>query len=294
MDKKEIIIDIDTGDPDDFLALLLFLGHPAVCVKAVTVSPGSEEQIGLIHKALNWFDLKVPVGAFNINHDKKQVSDWYIYTFGKIKPSRDAYTAPNLLCEVATRDTSVFCGTTLKNVALAIKYGHDENIPFKIREITIQGGFAGANLVPENKLPDNFKGKTTAHSNNLESDKKSAWAVIRSNLTPVKRLVSENITQQIMFTPELNEAIGPLKKHNLAIALIWKAMDRYYARHKKSKKVGNLFTACCAINPEIAVWKEVEILRENHGWGANPSGSTGCFISVDHDSDQFAKTLMAY
>ncbi len=60
-----------TGDPDDFLALLFLLGHPKVNLKAVTLTPGNAEQIGLIKKALHWFKTDIPIGSSDINYDKK-------------------------------------------------------------------------------------------------------------------------------------------------------------------------------------------------------------------------------
>ncbi|MFB2980068.1 hypothetical protein [Microseira sp. BLCC-F43] len=53
---------METGDPDDFLTLLLLLGHPAVNLKAVTITPGSPQQIGLVRKALSFFNLDIRAG----------------------------------------------------------------------------------------------------------------------------------------------------------------------------------------------------------------------------------------
>ena len=48
----DVVWDMETGDPDDFLTLLLLLGHPQVNLKAVTVTPGTREQVGLVRQAL--------------------------------------------------------------------------------------------------------------------------------------------------------------------------------------------------------------------------------------------------
>ena len=60
----DVIWDMETGDPDDYLTLLLLLGHPRVRLKAVCVTPGSPEQVGLVKQTLarfggcaaSWFD----------------------------------------------------------------------------------------------------------------------------------------------------------------------------------------------------------------------------------------------
>lgn len=62
----DVVWDMETGDPDDFLTLLLLLGHPRVNLKAVTVTPGTPDQVGLVRRALEWFDRKIPVGAHDL------------------------------------------------------------------------------------------------------------------------------------------------------------------------------------------------------------------------------------
>lgn len=39
----DVVWDMETGDPDDFLTLLFLIGHPNVNLKAVTVTPGTLE-----------------------------------------------------------------------------------------------------------------------------------------------------------------------------------------------------------------------------------------------------------
>ena len=59
----DVVWDMETGDPDDYLTLLLLLGHPEVHLKAVTVTPGSPDQIGLVRETLDWFGRDLPVGC---------------------------------------------------------------------------------------------------------------------------------------------------------------------------------------------------------------------------------------
>ncbi len=62
----DVVWDMETSDPDDFLTLLLLLGHPEVNLKAVTVTPGTPAQIGLVNHAIsNLFGLDIPIGAYN-------------------------------------------------------------------------------------------------------------------------------------------------------------------------------------------------------------------------------------
>ena len=43
-----LVWDMETGDPDDFMTMLWLADHPKINLKAVTVTPGSQAQIGLV------------------------------------------------------------------------------------------------------------------------------------------------------------------------------------------------------------------------------------------------------
>eukprot|EP00966_Prymnesium_polylepis_P224486 5192168-Prymnesium_polylepis.1 len=65
-DAVPVVFDMETQDPDDFLCLLFLASHPRVRLKAVTLVPGSPEQVGLVRWALGALGLdddRVAVGA---------------------------------------------------------------------------------------------------------------------------------------------------------------------------------------------------------------------------------------
>src|SRR4051812_29846608 len=101
-------------DPDDFLTLILLCGHPRVQLKAVTVTPGSTAQIGLVRWLLKKFQLNIPVGAFNIEHEKACVSGWHYKTFGQIMPSNNAEPGWKVLVEHCDAKTTLLTGAPLK------------------------------------------------------------------------------------------------------------------------------------------------------------------------------------
>src|SRR5271167_317325 len=117
---SEMVLDMETGDPDDFLTLLLLLGHPSVNLKAVTVTPGAADQIGLVRRALQWFGREIPVGAFDIDHPKSCVSSWHFRTFGRAPPSRDAEPAAELLRRICDAKTTLVTGGPPKNLGGAL------------------------------------------------------------------------------------------------------------------------------------------------------------------------------
>ena len=92
-----LIWDMETSDPDDFLTLLFLLGQPHINLQAVTITPGTPAQVGLVRVALAWFGLDIPVGAYNIEHPKECVSAWHYKAYGKIESSNDAVSGAELL-----------------------------------------------------------------------------------------------------------------------------------------------------------------------------------------------------
>lgn len=103
----DVVWDMESEDPDDFLTLLLLAGHPQVNLKAVTITPGSVWQVGLVREALSWFELDIPVGAFNINHKNQCVSQWHYTVYGDILPSSDAVSGANVVLENCDENTTM-------------------------------------------------------------------------------------------------------------------------------------------------------------------------------------------
>ena len=115
---------METGDPDDFFTLLMLLGHPSVDLRAVTISPGTAAQVGVVRWALERFGrTDIPVGARNLDHDKSCVSEWHYKAFGAIPPSRDAEPAAALLVRICDDDTTLVTGAPLNNLGAALALG---------------------------------------------------------------------------------------------------------------------------------------------------------------------------
>merc|ERR1712147_64340 len=58
------VFDMETGDPDDVLTLLFLCSRPDVELLAVTITPGSDEQVALVRWILQHMGLKhVRLGA---------------------------------------------------------------------------------------------------------------------------------------------------------------------------------------------------------------------------------------
>src|SRR5690349_7228367 len=149
MAALDVIWDMETSDPDDFLTLLLLLGHPRVRLKAVTVTPGTPSQIGLVRHAVNkWFGLDIPIGAYNLEHPKECVSPWHYQAYGPIPPSHQAESAPELLLQYCNEQTTLITGAALKNLGKCLRLAQERHVDhFRLGRLVAQGGFAGEGVV---------------------------------------------------------------------------------------------------------------------------------------------------
>ncbi len=290
-----VIWDMETSDPDDFLTLLFLLGHPMVNLKAVTIMPGSSHQVGLVRKALSWFDVDVPVGSFNSKHPKECVSPWHYQAYGNIEHSDQSEDAAHLILRLCDEQTTLITGGPLRNIANAITLGNNTQKPLKAKAIVAQGGFAGEGVVPEEKQMKKFKGLKTAATYNL-SHHKSARVVLEYPGIGTKRFVSKNVCHRVFYDEPLHQKIASLKGKSKALELIWKGMEKHLYKHMEKpsgpKKIHDLLAACCAIDPNIGEWKEVNLFWQKGEWGAELSPGSNTWIIIDFNKQRFEETLM--
>jgi pyrimidine-specific ribonucleoside hydrolase len=286
----DVVWDMETNDPDDFLTLLLLLGHPEVNLKAVTIMPGSPQQVGLVRRALEWFGRSIPVGAHNLDHPKPCVSDWHYQAYGEADPSRDAAPGGEVLLRCCDERTTLITGAPLKNLGSALRLGGDA---FRLGRWVAQGGFAGEGVVPPERQLDKFRGRTTCPTFNLNGDPKSALAALAHPGIGVRRFVSKNVCHGVVYDQVIHERFAAVKERSRSLALIWQGMDVYLRRQEEGKAFHDPLAACCAIDESIGTWVEVEVYREKGEWGSRLCPGSGTWIITGHDHERFLATLTA-
>lgn len=288
-EKLDIVWDMETSDPDDFLTLLFLLGHPKVNLKGITVTPGTAEQVGVVRRALEWFDRKIPVGAHKIDHNKQCVSSWHYDAYGPMPASRDAELGGELLAKLCDEKTTLVTGAALKNLGAAMK------IPgFRVGRLVVQGGFAGEGVVPPEKQLAKFKGLTTCPTFNLNGDPKSALACLTFPGIGTRRFVSKNVCHGVIYDQKVHQIVTPIKDKSLSLSLLWKGMEYYLKGHPGGKAFHDPLAACCALDESIGEWAEVEIYRAKGEWGARLQPGTNTKIIVDYDRTKFLEELTRY
>jgi pyrimidine-specific ribonucleoside hydrolase len=342
MSLRPFVFDMETSDPDDFFTLVLLLGHPDVDLRAVTVTPGTREQIGLVRWVLEQFNKDIPVGSFNLEHPKDCVSAWHYKTFGMPKTLAEAEPGWKVLERTLGPEVTLVTGAPLKNLGkLLTEMGlrlYDQTPD--LGKLFIQGGFAGEGVVPSDQQLEKFRGLVTCPSFNLNGDPSSVLDVLRhrswfSDL----RFVSKNVCHGIVYDQQMHQhftearaawcqyhtecdcpchqpglnilhieaccrgcpicgrrvtgSFGAVGRTVRALSMIYRGMDRYLTTHPAGKKFHDPFAACCAIDPEIGEWAEVELYRAGGEWGSYLCPGSGVRIIIGHDPERFVKTLLS-
>ncbi|MFI5907756.1 nucleoside hydrolase [Dactylosporangium sp. NPDC051541] len=284
---RRVVWDMETGDPDDFITLLLLAGHPGVDLRAVTVTPGTAAQVGIVRHGLELLGRDdVRVGAGQLDHPKDAVSPWHYQALGPIEPSRAAEAAAPLLAAVCDGDTTLICGAPLKNLGRALQVDG-----FTLGRLVVQGGFAGTGVVPEERQLDKFKGRTTCPSFNLNGAPKAVFAALASPGIGERWFVSKNVCHGVAYDEAMHARFAPATAPGLRL------IRRLMGDNLRDRPGGKLFhdplAACCALDPGIAEWAEVELYRERGEWGARPRPGSGTRIIVGYDHERFLTTLLA-
>ena len=226
--RQAIVFDMETQDPDDYLTLLLLLGHPLVELRGVTVMPGSSTQIGLVRRTLEAFGVgHVPVGAHNLDHPRPCLSPWHERAYGEVlAPSRDAEPAGPLLAELCDADTTLLTGAPIKNLGEAMGQDH-----FHVGRWVAQGGFAGEGVVPAHLQLPKFAGRRTCPTFNLNGAPKVALQALQDDERFGERwFVSKNVCHGVVYDAAFHELVGSVMRGHQSLEWIHKGMEHYLSR----------------------------------------------------------------
>jgi pyrimidine-specific ribonucleoside hydrolase len=290
--RVPIVWDMETGDPDDFLTLLLLLDHPRVDLRAVTVTPGTRAQIGVVRRGLELLDRDIPVGAGDITASGRAVSGWHYESFGDIPPSTQAQPAANLLLDLVDENTTLLTGGPNHNLGDALRSGRD----WRIGSWVCQGGFAGEGVVPRERQLPKFQGRVTCPSWNLNGAPEPVLQALGYDGIGIRRFVSKNVCHGVIYDETMHAWLEPIRHRRGSLELIWTAMGRYLRRYGRGKAFHDPLAACCAIEPSIGTWAEVDLYLESAEgrhpeWGSRPKSGSGTWIITDYRPEAFLDTL---
>ena len=289
----EVIFDTETRDPDDFFALCFLSSHPEVVLRALTVNPGTREQIGMIRHVLAKLDLAgLPIGARDPDMQKDALSGFLRELFGDVAPA-----APDDLGHVVLSDAlrrhaqaTVLTGAPLHNLKRLL----DNHPEARIGRWVAQGGFAGDSLVAPEDCLEKFAGRETCVTFNFSQYSKGAKAMLASDRIGRRELVSKNVCHGVVYDHDMHERVRPLKDATAGLKLMHEGMDLYLDRTGQGKMFHDPLAACVVVDPTIVTFREVELYSQKGEWGAMAADGSNTFISVAVNEDRFFETLTAH
>lgn len=323
--KLLVVLDIETGDPDDILTLMFAACHPRVDLKAVTVSPGSEEQIRLIRHVLTRLKVSsnVKIGArdWPANRNKRGCADLAFYNNflypdrsevgsrskkgstscdrigGKVEVSNVSPAADVIREECdASKDVTLFTGGPLHNLGEALERG--ATIPRWVG----QGGFCGEGVVPNDvpTLPQ-FEGRTHVQSWNFGGSVNAAMLALESPDIFRRVLVGKNVCHRCRYNDRAEARLRarisdmPASKHKEALEWIHKALSAYTKDDgfgTKEKKLHDPLAFATLLDEEVCNLREVRVGREGGCWGSVLCDGTNTFAAIDFSYDFFLAALL--
>jgi pyrimidine-specific ribonucleoside hydrolase len=285
-----VAFDMETRDPDDVLTLCLLTTHPDVDLVAVTVTPGTPPQLGVVRALLRRLGADAPVGAREPRSPADAVSPFHRTWLGDLPSAEPDGVAHEILAAALDADPStvLLTGAPLHDLRLLLRH-HPATV---ISRWVAQGGFAGDDVVPPALRLAKFAGRTTCESFNFGGDKKGTLAALGSPRIARRELVAKNVTHGIAWDRALHDRIGAVVDRTAGIATMWEAMDHYLHAHPEGKLLHDPLAACAVIDPGAFTWQEVEVVYAEGRWGARVAAGTATFISIAVDWPRALNTML--
>ncbi len=232
MNKIDVVYDLETADPDDAFTLCLLAGHSKVNLRAVTITPGTQDQVDLVRAILTFFynDLVVkyfPIGVRSPGHPKKSVSEFHYNWLDKNIVPTEILTklGSEVLKETLTNypNCVLLTGAALGNPKMLFETYPDT----QLTRWVAQGGFAGDDVVPSEYRLDKFAGRNTCPTFNFNGDILGAKLLLASTNIKLKQLVSKNVCHGVFYDSEFHEKASYWKNHSKSNEMIYWGMDVY-------------------------------------------------------------------
>ena len=249
----DCVYDMETRDPDDFLALCLLLSQPSVNLRAVTLNPGSPSQVGLVRRTLEIVGQSgTLVGSLSPHSSDDCIDPIHFDALGRAAPSRPDGLGFEVLAEVfKTHPSAVLVtGAPLDNVHELLM-----NCPgMSVQRWVGQGGFAGKHLVTQGHRLPGLGDRVTARSHNLSQNPLAANAVLETRCIARKELIPKDLTHGLFYDRNLHSRVAIARRQHAALGLIHRMMELFLARHPKGKRLHDPLAAAVAIEPTICTF----------------------------------------
>jgi len=232
----DVWLDMETGDPDDCLTLLLLIQHSRVNLHGVSIYPGDRQQVGFVKGLISKYSSKkLPIGSYNYKDEKNHLGPNNIKLFGANLtwgPSNPDDEAHILIAKYLAEypNGTMVTGGPLGNLYVLLK----EHPQIQMNQIFVQGGFAGAECVPlENQLLK-FKGKTTCPTFNFSGHVNGANSLLSTPNILKKHLISKDVCHGVSWDYHFHKMVLHFRKNSSEIwNIMINAMESYMKKRKE-------------------------------------------------------------
>jgi len=300
--RPAYVFDMETGDPDDILTLLFLGSREDIDLRAVTITPGTSEQVALVRWLLQQMGLThVRLGAqqwpSNANKPMSLTARFY-HSFGRSPHGEPrCERADQILLECCDADTTLVTGGPLHNLGDALTMEG-----FHLGRWVAQGGFAGEGVVPREKQLDKFKGKEVCPTWNFCGHIPAAKASLASLAIDRKICVSKNVCHAVVYDEEWHEGLRVAVeaelahakggRRDIALSMMYKSMDEYLRHKPGGKKLHDPLALAVALDESVCELAEVELFCQKGHWGSRLSTGSNIWISVAYDAKRFQACLL--
>ena len=247
---NNVIFDMETGDPDDIITLLMLLANPNVNLIAVTCYQGSPLQIGLIQYVLSNAGRDIPVAGWN-TLEPSEISSYYTKLIGSWESKKSKLTPVDLFLEYLTPDTTILTGAPLTNLGVLLT----KHPNFKISKVVAQGGYLGNVVSKENQL-DKFKNRKEIQTYNLSLDPQAFDIVNNSSSIAELNFVTKDLCHGFIYTKDIHNSIN--FKDDANSSILEKALG-HYAENNKRKAMHDPLAMLYMLYPEIGHKKPISM-----------------------------------
>lgn len=199
-----VLFDMETGDPDDLITLLMLLNNPDVNLCGITCYQGSPIQIGLIDHVLKLAKQEhIPVGGWN-EVEPSSLSPYYTAVIGEWQPKNAVLNPVQVFKQVFENNDNihVLTGAPLTNLRCVL-----EQLPdLYIENMVTQGGYIG-NLVAPSKKLSKFKNKSEYRTYNLGNDTIAFDTVNYSNNIEKITYVTKDLCHGFLYNIDIHKTI---------------------------------------------------------------------------------------
>lgn len=279
-----VLFDMETGDPDDLITLLMLLNNSEVNLVGVTCYQGSPIQIGLIQEVLQRANLDIPIGGWN-SIEPKELSPYYTKVMGTWKAQEAIYTPIEVFEKVFQNysdNIHVLTGAPLTNIKEVI-----EKLPhITIPHMTTQGGYIGSLVAMEKQLAK-FRGRPSFRTYNLGNDIEAFNIVNNSSQIKDLTYVTKDLCHGFVYNKKIHQEIQ-FASHPIG-QLLQKCLEQY-ALANKEKAMHDPLAMLFMIYPELGksmlVEMEYRIDERNHPVFSSVIGLRHTKALYNYDEEQ--------